>query len=178
MANHRAEGLATVKLRVDVEGREHLLEIERNGSNCGFKITGALDAEGMCSIEEVSPGVFSILTGRSSTVVRLIDNNDTIEAWVGSRKLNLSVSDPRDVVSLDKAAAARGPKEIRAFMPGKVVKLLVSVGDLVESGDGLIVVEAMKMQNEMKSPKHGRIRVIHVVEGDTVSAGTALLTVD
>lgn len=167
-----------MKLRVDVEGREHLLDIERNGSDCSFKITGSLDAQGICSIEEVSPNVFSILAGRSSIVVRLLDNHDGLEAWVGSRKLNLSVSDPRDAVSSDKAAAARGPKEIRAFMPGKVIKILVTAGDVVESGDGLIVVEAMKMQNEMKSPKHGRIRTIHVVEGDTVSAGTALLTID
>jgi biotin carboxyl carrier protein len=178
MANPWAERLAAVKLRVDVQGREHLLEIQRNGSDCGFKITGAFNAEGICSIEEVSPGVFSILRARSSVVVRLIENNGGVEAWVGSRKLKLSISDPRDAVSSDKAAASRGPKEIRAFMPGKVVKLLVQVGDVVESGDGLIIVEAMKMQNEMKSPKHGRIRVIHVVEGDTVSAGTALLTVD
>jgi biotin carboxyl carrier protein len=167
-----------VKLRVDVEGREHLLEIERNGSDCGFKITGAFNAEGICSIEEVSPDVFSILTGRSSIVVRLLDNNDGFEAWVGSRKLNISVSDPRDAVLSDKAAAAHGPREIRAFMPGKVIKLLVAAGDVVEPGDGLIVVEAMKMQNEMKSPKPGRIRGIHVAEGDTVSAGTALLTID
>ena len=93
-------------------------------------------------------------------------------------EVNISISDPRDAVSSDKAASARGPKEIRAFMPGKVIKLLVNVGDVVESGDGLIIVEAMKMQNEMKSPKHGRIRVIHVAEGDTVSAGTPLLTIE
>ena len=167
-----------MKLRVDVEGREHLLEIQRNGSDSGFKISGAFNAEGICSIEEVSPDVFSILTGGSSIVVRLLENNDGLEAWVGSRKLNLSISDPRDAVSSDKAASARGPKEIRAFMPGKVIKLLVSMGDVVESGDGLIIVEAMKMQNEMKSPKHGRIRVIHVAEGDTVSAGRPLLTID
>ena len=167
-----------MKLRVDVDGREHLLEIGRDGSDCSFKITGSFDAEGICSIEEVSPNVFSSLTARSSIVVRLLENGDGLEAWIGSRKLNLFVSDPRDAVSSDKAAAAHGPKEIRAFMPGKVVKLLVGAGDVVESGDGLIVVEAMKMQNEMKSPKNGRIRAVHVAEGETVSAGTALLTID
>ena len=59
MANHRPERLATVKLRVDMEGREHLLELQRKSSDSGFKITGAFNAEGICSIEEVSPDVFS-----------------------------------------------------------------------------------------------------------------------
>lgn len=63
-------------------------------------------------------------------------------------------------------------------MPGKVVKLLVGVGDEVSAGDGVIIVEAMKMQNEMKAPKAGRIARVHVAEGNTVAAGEALLVVE
>jgi biotin carboxyl carrier protein len=63
-------------------------------------------------------------------------------------------------------------------MPGKVVKLLVAVGDEVSAGDGVIVVEAMKMQNEMKASKPGRIARVHVAAGDAVAAGQALLVVE
>jgi len=176
--NDWAERVATVNLRVNVEGCEYLLRLERNGTDCAYNVTGSVNAEGSCAIEEVSPGVFSVLTGNSSLVVRLVENSEGVEAWIGARRFVLGLSDPRDTPSLDKGAAVHGPKEIRALMPGKVIKLLVSVGDHVAAGDGLIVVEAMKMQNEMKSPKNGKVRGIHVAEGETVSAGTALLTID
>jgi biotin carboxyl carrier protein len=68
--------------------------------------------------------------------------------------------------------------ELRALMPGKVIKLLVQAGAAVEPGQGLIVVEAMKMQNEMKSPKKGIVSRIHAVEGATVVAGEALIVVE
>ena len=63
-------------------------------------------------------------------------------------------------------------------MPGKVVKLLVSKGDEVKAGAGLVVVEAMKMQNEMKASKDGRVTRIHVSEGSTVAPGETLLIVE
>ncbi len=63
-------------------------------------------------------------------------------------------------------------------MPGKVVRVLVSEGQTVQSGQGLIVVEAMKMQNEIKSPKAGKIQKVLVREGHAVNAGEILLTVE
>ena len=71
-----------------------------------------------------------------------------------------------------------GLQEVRALMPGKVVKLLVSVGDEVEAGAGVVVVEAMKMQNEMRAPKSGRVKRIHKAEGSTVGPGEALLEIE
>jgi biotin carboxyl carrier protein len=63
-------------------------------------------------------------------------------------------------------------------MPGKVVRVLLSVGSTVEMGAGVIVVEAMKMQNEIKSPKNGTVQKILVVEGDAVNAGDVLAIID
>jgi biotin carboxyl carrier protein len=63
-------------------------------------------------------------------------------------------------------------------MPGKVVTILQAVGAPVEKGDGVLVVEAMKMQNELKSPKDGRIKEIRVAEGAAVSAGDILATIE
>jgi biotin carboxyl carrier protein len=63
-------------------------------------------------------------------------------------------------------------------MPGKIIKLLAVEGSDVMAGQGLIVVEAMKMQNEVKAPKDGKLARIHVVEGATVSAGDPLLVVE
>ena len=63
-------------------------------------------------------------------------------------------------------------------MPGKVVRVLVSAGDKVESGQGLIVVEAMKMQNEIRSPKSGTVEKVLAAEGQAVNAGDVLMWVD
>jgi biotin carboxyl carrier protein len=63
-------------------------------------------------------------------------------------------------------------------MPGKVVRVLVQVGEQVEAGAGLIVVEAMKMQNEMKSPRAGAVVSINVTAGDTVEAGALLAVIE
>ena len=69
-------------------------------------------------------------------------------------------------------------KIFTAPMPGKVVRVLVAVGAVVEKGQGLIVVEAMKMQNEMKSPKDGVVIVVKTSEGATVSAGEILVVIE
>lgn len=74
-------------------------------------------------------------------------------------------------------AEAEGRQQITAPMPGKVVRLLVKAGDTVEAGQGLLVVEAMKMQNEIRSPKRGEVERVLVVEGQAVNAGEVLCAV-
>jgi biotin carboxyl carrier protein len=71
-----------------------------------------------------------------------------------------------------------GPKKLTAPMPGKIVRVLVSQGAEVEAGAGVLVVEAMKMQNEIKSPKKGTIQKILVSEGAAVNAGDVLAIVE
>jgi biotin carboxyl carrier protein len=71
-----------------------------------------------------------------------------------------------------------GPSAILSPMPGKVVKVLVAVGDEVKSGQGVVVVEAMKMENELKAPKDGKVKAVAVKEGQPVEAGQSLVTLD
>jgi biotin carboxyl carrier protein len=111
-------------------------------------------------------------------MVHLTESGNGLEAWVGERRYHLCLSDPRDRAGAANNASASGPQELRALMPGKIVKLLVSQGDEVRAGSGLIVVEAMKMQNEMKASKDGRVTRIHVGEGATVAPGERLLIVE
>jgi biotin carboxyl carrier protein len=63
-------------------------------------------------------------------------------------------------------------------MPGKVVRVLAAVGDSVEAGQGILVVEAMKMQNELKAPRAGRVVSVSAKEGDTVAAGEVMAEVE
>ena len=76
------------------------------------------------------------------------------------------------------AAAEAGPQKITAPMPGKIVRIMVAEGDEVKAGQGIIVMEAMKMQNEMKSPKDGKVQKILTSEGSTVNPGDALAVIE
>jgi len=76
------------------------------------------------------------------------------------------------------AAPGTGPQRIAAPMPGKIVRVLVSAGDEVKARQGLVVVEAMKMENELRAARDGRVREVSVVEGQSVDAGALLLVVE
>ena len=134
---------------------------------------------GPASIEEIRPGVLSILLGARSFTVNIVAYPDSYEV-VSSDGLShfISVSDTRDRLGPAEAGSSKGPASVRAQMPGKIVTLLVEVGAQVEAGQGLIVVEAMKMQNEVKSPKTGVVLKILVGPGATVAAGETLLVVE
>lgn len=126
-------------------------------------------------VVSVEPSVYSVLLdGRSVEVT--IDGDGSV--WVGSTRLAVEVSDPRKWSRGQGADAAHGTIAIKAAMPGKVVKVLVAEGEGIETGKGVLVVEAMKMQNEVKSPKAGTVQAIRVSAGDSVAAGQVLVIVE
>ncbi len=98
---------------------------------------------------------------------------------IGGRRSAFSVEDPRSLQGRRGAASnAEGPRALKAPMPGRVVRLLVAAGDEVAEGQAIVVIEAMKMQNELKSPKSGRVARVPVTVGDTVGAGDVLAVVE
>ena len=100
------------------------------------------------------------------------------EIRVNGRALSVEVFDPRDMRSRTAGGAGEGRQNVAAMMPGKVVRVLVAPGDAVEAGQGLVVVEAMKMQNEMKSPKAGRVIEVKAKPDQTVFAGEVLVVIE
>jgi biotin carboxyl carrier protein len=80
--------------------------------------------------------------------------------------------------ALPQARAAAGPLRVTAPMPGKLVRLLVEAGQAVEAGQGLVVVEAMKMENELRATRAGRVRELLVREGQAVETGALLVVVE
>jgi biotin carboxyl carrier protein len=100
------------------------------------------------------------------------------EVSVNGRSLRMEVFDPRDLRATGRGAANRGRQEVTAPMPGKIVRIIVAAGDTVEEGQGVVVVEAMKMQNEMKSPKAGKVVEVRARQDATVGAGEVLLVIE
>ena len=93
----------------------------------------------------------------------------------------VAVHDPRAAWRAHQhgaATASGGRGELRAPMPGRIVKVLVEPGDMVSARQGLVVVEAMKMENELRAPKDGRVVDVRVKEGMSVEAGAILITVE
>jgi biotin carboxyl carrier protein len=156
---------------VTVNGRSGKIEIE--GSRLRYEREDGVVVESDFSVRGTS--VLSVLlNGRSYRVSK----GAGTEIWVNGRLLSMEVFDPRDLRPGQGASANQGRQEIAASMPGKVIRVLVAAGDMVEEGQGLVVVEAMKMQNEMKSPKAGRVVEIRARPDATVGAGEILVIVE
>ena len=106
-------------------------------------------------------------------------SGETVDVVVGTDHFAVTLTDPKRLRGAASAGAlADGVARIVAPMPGKVVRVLVEPGAIVEAGAGLIVVEAMKMQNEMKSPKAGTVVALNVSVGATVNGGDVLAVIE
>jgi biotin carboxyl carrier protein len=122
------------------------------------------------SIVETEPGVYSVLASGRSYEARVSGDEITIQG----RRFHFEVKDPRQWNRSGSGADAHGRASITAPMPGKIVRVLVAVGDEIKAGQGIVVVEAMKMQNEMKAPRDGRVTSLNVKVLDSVNAGAVL----
>jgi biotin carboxyl carrier protein len=98
---------------------------------------------------------------------------------IGSACYAVDVQDPRSLRTRRAAGGGEaGPQQLTAPMPGKIVRVMVAEKDEVKVGQGVLVMEAMKMQNEMKSPKDGRVQKILTSEGATANAGDTLAVIE
>ena len=133
-----------------------------------------VDAAAGATLVETEPGVYAVLSGDAVYEVRVEGD----EIAIGKYRFRYEIEDPREWKRSGRSADVQGRLSITAPMPGKVVRVLAAVGDQVIAGQGLIVVEAMKMQNEMKAPRDGRVSAIEVKENDSVNAGAVLVTIE
>jgi glutaconyl-CoA/methylmalonyl-CoA decarboxylase subunit gamma len=130
---------------------------------------------------EVTSRTYSILVDGRSYDVRLEKghgagaNGATYTAHVAGRTYQLELRDPRQVRKSGGAGAHDGPLDVFAPMPGRIVKILVPAGSEVSAGGSLLVIEAMKMQNEIRAPRAGRVEAVRVKEGEGVESGALLL---
>jgi len=124
-------------------------------------------------------GMLSLLLQGKSYEVKQETVAAETNVVVGQERFSASVRDPRSFRSRRRLGASeQGVMKIKAPMPGKVVRILAPAGSQVEMGQSVLVIEAMKMQNELKAPKTGVVKKINVEEGAAVDAGQALAEVE
>jgi acetyl/propionyl-CoA carboxylase alpha subunit len=168
-----AGGTAAVTVWLDVEGKK--VRVNLPGSREGM-VAAEVDGRAlMADVRVLQPGVMSLMVeGRQYRCV--LDGNGVV---IDGRWFGFEVEDPRSLQGRRGAGAGTdGPRAVKAPMPGRVVRILVKAGDDVEQGQGLVVIEAMKMQNELKSPKAGRVAKVAVAVDDTVGSGDVLVVVE
>ncbi|HEY6385340.1 MAG TPA: biotin/lipoyl-containing protein [Candidatus Acidoferrum sp.] len=152
------------------------VELERHADRWKISLDGQpVDAHAV----EIDPNTLSLLLEGQSYEVRITDSPDgVLKLQTGLQEFTAEVVDPRAWRGRRHGAfEAEGRQQVIAPMPGKIVRILVQAGEKVEAGQGLLVVEAMKMQNEIRSPKGGIVERLHVKEGQPVNAGEVLCIV-
>jgi biotin carboxyl carrier protein len=160
---------------INIDGKDYRLELNRADGRWSCRLEGReIEVDAVL----VQTDVLSLRIGNRSYEVKSESTKDDIHLCVGGARLAAEVRDPRSWRGRMRAVDSHGPKKLTAPMPGKIVRILVSQGEQVEAGAGVLVVEAMKMQNEIKSPKKGMIQRILVREGAAVNAGDVLAIVD
>jgi biotin carboxyl carrier protein len=147
-----------MKFTVLVNGRE--VEIE--------------DALAGADAIEVAPGFYSILRNGRSFDVRVRGGRVIVDGV----SHEVEITDPRELRDPGSSGGAHGRAEIVSPMPGKVIRILVAEGQAVEAGQGILVVEAMKMQNELASPRKGIVTSIRTTAGAAVGGGEVLAVVE
>jgi biotin carboxyl carrier protein len=162
---------------VVVDGKTHQLELTRGEKTWHCKIDGQqIDVDAALTARDV----LSVLVGgKAYEVKRERSLQGEVHVIIGSARYAVDVQDPRSLRTRRAVAGSdAGPQKLKAPMPGKVVRILVQEKDEVRAGQGIVVMEAMKMQNEMKSPKDGRVQKILTAEGSAVNAGDTLAIIE
>jgi biotin carboxyl carrier protein len=179
-----------MKLELEIQGRMRQVEISAGeaAGQWSIWIDGVPVEADACLLR---PGVLSLLIrpqrasspgapvidGQSHRIVLDADLNDPA-LHLGAQRIAWEAYDPRSFRRRRRHGGSEGPVTLKASMPGRVVRVLVSKGEAVAAHQGVLVIEAMKMQNEMKSPKDGRVADLRVAPGDTVASGQVLAVIE
>lgn len=164
-----------MKLTIDLNGKTRNVELARTEKGVACSIDGTpVEAD----VTEIFPGAYSILIGGQSLEAHIAPRTNELVITVAGREYTAAVRDPREWKRKHGGSfSSEGRQQILAPMPGKVVRILAKAGDKIEAGQGILVVEAMKMQNEVKAPKSGQVEKVLVAEGQSVNAGDTLAVV-
>jgi len=166
------------ELIVTAEGRDRTVAIEGPLTTGGSAFRVTIDGQVReIDARAVRPGVWSLVIDGHAYVVDLDKRRAGVAASVGANEVMLQVEDALHR-RLAAAAAPRGERKgdaIKAPIAGKVVKVLVAIGDVVAPGSAVIVLEAMKMENELVSERGGTVKAVHKQAGQAVDTGELLV---
>lgn len=158
-------------------GQAHRLDVHQDSAGLHVHLD---DREVPVDVLQVGPSLYSLLIDGRSYEIDVLEMDGAFVVLVNGQPFRVEIQRGRAGRVRPRtrtAAVPAGEQHISAPMPGRVVKLLVKVGEGVQEGDGIVVVEAMKMENELKASAAGTIREIRTQEGKTVNGGDVLVVI-
>jgi biotin carboxyl carrier protein len=168
-----------MKLTAEIEGESQQVQLKADGEWVSAEVDGR-SYKIKASVSE--PGRHLLLVEGRVYECRVdadAGGRGITEVHIGSRAFAVTLIDPKRMRGGQSLGAqADGKAQVVAPMPGKIVRVLVEEGQQVEAGDAVVVVEAMKMQNELKSPRAGTVTALHAETGATVKAGEVLAVIE
>ncbi len=158
------------------ESGEIAVEVERYGSGYLVRRNGT---EAILELVSAGESLYALryADGRQQLFLYRHDRGRTTIDIAG-KKVHLTIEDPLAAKRVRAGDEADGDSVVKAIMPGRVVRISVAPGDEVKKGAGLLILEAMKMENEISAPRDGRIAEVHVTSGATVEGGAPLVTLE
>jgi len=165
-----------MKYELESETGKHVVELEVLGSTIHARVDGR---EYTLKIFQPESGLYTLIVGHRVIEARVESNQNLgfVHVLIGDRAIGLRIADRKHRRSVAEHGV-EGRVQVVARMPGKVVRVLTEAGRQIKAGEGILIVEAMKMQNEVKSPKSGRIVEINLREGQTINAGEVLVVIE
>jgi biotin carboxyl carrier protein len=154
------------------EARE--VEVERIADGFEVSFGGERRRVDIIRLDGAIASMRYIEDGRSFSVSYQRGRGRDWRVAVGERDFDLETLTPVEAIEAEAAAATVGPSRLEAPIPGKVVKVHVKVGDVVEAGQAMVVLEAMKMENELTAEQAGKVTAVYVEPGQTVDTGAPL----
>jgi biotin carboxyl carrier protein len=166
----------TVKFAAELDGE--VIPIEITGTGGRYRVALG-DEVLLVDARPTGGGVWSLLLGQASTVADVTEENGSFVVHVEGEAYAIRVEEEtRYIIRTRGGAAASAGQVLKAPMPGRVVLVRVAVGQAVKPGDSLVILEAMKMENEFKAGVRGTVKEIRVEVGQTVNPGDVLLVIE
>jgi len=168
---------------IEINGRIRSVSIERAGADGRFRVSVDGDATLVEARRSGGFGLSMLFPDAAHETARVSiapgSARGELLAYLGGRSAAVAVNARRTGRgAADAGSGAHGEQKVCAPMPGRVVRVLVAPGDAVEARQPVVVVEAMKMENELRSPKAGRVKDVAVAPGTSVEAGRVLVVID
>ncbi len=154
------------------------VEVEREGEHFVVTIDGVKRVVDYIPLDRTIASLRYLNNGHSFHVTAHREAKRSYRVAVGDREFTWDVLTPVEAVASEARGASAGAARIIAPIPGKVVKVNVASGDDVEQGQSIVVLEAMKMENELEAERSGRVATVLVSAGDTVDTGTVLVELE
>ncbi|RMG53956.1 MAG: biotin/lipoyl-binding protein [Acidobacteria bacterium] len=170
-----APQLTAMRYLIDLDNEQYTVELQSNGHHELATIDGR-PVEFV--VDQPEPGVYLLLLHHRVIEVRVTgESPSSLTVTVGHRQFDLQVIDPRRRRQRGSALVS-GKVELTTTIPGRVIQWLRQPGELVKEGQGVLIIEAMKMQNEIRSPKDGKVVELRVTPGQTVNPGEVLAIIE